>query len=184
MVASAVLVVAGLFLAFPDNVREYRLYLSEDRPSLILRYEDISDDWTESQIKERFAQLRFRCYDNRPGEYVDDRSCFADIGAHNGSPAMAVAFYLAKGKVNHVGITVPWWAHERQAERLVSAYGKPLAAQALPIAGVRLSGWKMPGRHAIFFSRDRPLNPVMWSLVFWSSERACIKDGCFVERER
>ncbi len=181
-VATLMLVVAALSLAFPDNVREYRLYLTEDRPSLVLSYEDISQDWTEAQIKERFGQLRFRCYDNRPGEHPDDRSCFAGIGAHNGSPAMSVAFYLANGKVNHVGITVPWWAHGRQTAQLVSAYGTPFAAQALPIAGVRLSGWKIPRGHAIFFNRDHSLNPLMWNLVLWSSERACLESGCFAGR--
>jgi hypothetical protein len=159
IIAALLMGAAALFLTFPDNAREYWLYLSQDRPSLVLAYDEISQDWTETEIKKRFAQLRFRCYDNRPGEYLDQRSCFADIGDHNGKPAMAVAFYLSQGKVNHVGISVPWWAHGRQASQLRATFGNPYAAQRTEVEGVRLAGWRMPGGHAIFFNRDRPLNP-------------------------
>ena len=108
----------GLVMSFPEHAREYRLYLTENRPALTLSYGEISQEWTEPQLKERFSNLTLRCYDNRPGEYLDERSCFADIDSHNGTPAMNVAFYLAAGKLNHVGIQVPWWAHGRQWSNL------------------------------------------------------------------
>lgn len=126
-----VLAAIGLVFAFPDNAREYGLYFTEKRPSLELTYSKISQEWTETQLRGRFPQLQLKCYDNRPGEYLDDRSCFADIGSHNGSPAMGIAFYLASGKLNHVGVAVPWWAHGRQTRELVRAYGTPLAAQPM-----------------------------------------------------
>jgi hypothetical protein len=172
------LAAAGLVMAFPEHAREYRLYLTENRPALTLSYAEISQDWTEPQLRERFSNLTLRCYDNGPGEYLDDRSCFADISSHNGTPAMNVAFHLAAGKVNHVGVQLPWWAHGRQWSQLKSAYGNPLAAQAQPVEGHRLFGWQLSGG-AVFFNRDRPLNPLMWSMVLWSSERACGLRSCF-----
>jgi hypothetical protein len=174
-----VLGVTGLIMLFPEHAREYRLYLTENRPALTLGYSEISQEWTEQQLKERFSNLTFRCYDNRPGEYLDERSCFADIDSHNGTPAMNVAFYLAAGKLNHVGIQVPWWAHGKQWSKLKNAYGRPLATQQQPIQGVRLSGWQLSGG-SVFFNRDRPLNPLMWSMVLWSSERACSPRTCFI----
>ncbi|MGM9485251.1 hypothetical protein ACS5PN_28960 [Roseateles sp. NT4] len=168
----------ALFVSFPGHAREYWRYLTQSRPALVLNYADISQDWTEQQLKERFASLELQCYDNRPGESLDDRSCYADIGSHDGMPAMNVAFHLKAGKLNHLGVQVPWWAHGRHWRKLEATYGKPLAAQQQPVQGVRLSGWQLSDG-ALFFNRDRPLNPLMWSMVFWSSERACGPRTCF-----
>ena len=182
-VAIAILLglLAILFFAFPQHLREYRLYFTETRPRTVLSYEELSQDWSEEQVKSKLQQLQFRCYDNAPGEYLDERSCFADVSSHNGVPAMSLAFYFAKGKLNHMTVQVPWW-HHRSLERLMNAaYGRPIAAQFLPVEGVRLAGWKLRSGNAMFMNRDLPFNPLSWSMVLWSSQRACQPKGCFLE---
>ena len=162
-----VIAISALIAAFPDNAR----------PDLQLAYSEVSEDWTEADLRARFPRLHLRCDDNRPGEYLGERSCLADIGTHNGSPAMGAAFYFASGKLNHMGISVPWWAQHMQVRELVRTFGKPHAAQPTPNAGVPLVGWQLPGGAAVFFNRDDLLNPLPWSLL-WSSKRSCEASGC------
>ena len=169
--------ISALIVAFPDNARGYHQYLVERRPDLQLAYSEVSEEWTETELRARFPQLQLQCHDSRPGEYPDERGCFADIGTHNGLHALGVAFYFASGKLNHMGISVPWWAHPRQAQELVRTYGKPHAAQPTPIAGVRLVGWQLPGGAAVFFNREVLPNPLPWNLL-WASKRSCEASGC------
>jgi len=178
--AILLLVVAGVFLAFPQQVREYRLYFTQTRPSTVLSYEEMSQDWSEGDVKARLSNAAFRCYDNAPGEYLDQRSCFADVSSHNGVSALSLAFYFAGGKLNHMSVQVPWWKHRSLVSLMRSAYGEPTAKQSRPVAGVRLVGWQLRSGNAMFLNRDQPMNPLSWSMVLWSSERACKAESCFV----
>lgn len=180
LLAAIILVtLAVLCLVFPRHLREYRLYFTEKRPVSVLAFDEMSQDWTEADLKARLPQLAFRCYDNAPGEYLDQRSCFADVDSHNGVPALALAFYFADQRLNHMTVQVPWWHHRTLADALTRSHGPPEAAQAVPVHGVRLAGWKLRGGHAIFMNRDRPGNPLDWSQVLWSSERACSRSPCW-----
>ena len=172
--------VAALCLAYPQQLREYRLYFTEDRPSTVLAYEAVSQEWSEQDLKSKISAASFRCYDNRPGEYLDQRSCFADVSSHNGVPAMSLAFYFAAGKLNHMTVQVPWWKHRALVRSMSAAYGQPTGAQAVPVAGVRLVGWQLRSGNAVFMDRDQPLNPLAWSMVLWSSARSCEPKGCFL----
>ncbi len=175
------LVLGALLLAraYPGNLHEYQLYLSETRPELRLRFSDLSQDWTENDLQRQFSQLRWRCYDNRPGEYLDDRSCFADIQALNGVGAMSLAFYFKGGRLNQAAVNVPWWSHWSTYAQLERDYGHPLASQLLPHDWVRLHGWALANSATLFYNRDVPLNPLKWSGIYWRSARECSLHPCF-----
>jgi hypothetical protein len=176
--------VAALFFVYPQQLREYRLYFTESRPTTVLSYETMSQDWSEEEVKAQMQGITLRCYDNRPGEYLDQRSCFADVSSHNGIPAMSLAFYFAAGKLNHMTVQVPWWKHRALARSMLAAYGELTGAQAVPVAGVRLVGWQLRSGNAIFMNRDQPLNPLTWSMVMWSSARSCEPRGCFLAQSQ
>ena len=176
--------VAAVCFAYPRQLEEYWLYATQSRPSTVLSYETMSQDWSEEEVKSRMHGIAFRCYDNRPGEYLDQRSCFADVSSHNGVAAMSLAFYFAAGKLNHMTVQVPWWKHRALARSMLAAYGQLTGAQAAPVADVRLVGWQLRSGNAIFMNRDQPLNPLTWSMVMWSSARSCEPNGCFVEQSR
>jgi hypothetical protein len=169
-----------LVLSHPQHAREYKLYLSEQRPGVTFQLDELSPTWTESDLRARFAALDWRCYDNRPGEYLDDRSCFADVQSFNGHGAMGLSFYFKAGRLNQAVVNVPWWSHWSALGSLEAQYGPPLASQWLPRAGVRLHGWQLANGGGVFFNRDLPLNPLEWNAIFWRSARECALRPCFV----
>lgn len=133
---------------FPGNVREYRLYLLEDRKPIDFRYEELSAAWTEADLKARFPRHTFDCFDNRPGEYLDERSCFTDIGAHNDQAAMFAAFYFAGGGLRHAAISMPSWkyaANLSKPSRLLTVgrwgYSRP------KVVRISMDGSWTPVRH-------------------------------------
>lgn len=190
IVLVVLLAVLGLTLAFPENAREYRLYLLEKRPSLDLPYDKINQTWTEADLARQFPQLTFRCYANAPGEYRGDRSCFADIGAFNGHKAMNASFYFLEGRLTELSINVPWWGHQAAYKHIEKSFGTPLASQTEPIKGVRLHGWKLENGSSVFYNRDGFINPfdynqfqfrnpVDWSSAYWKSARSCAAQRCW-----
>jgi hypothetical protein len=182
LLIALVLILAGLVLHqfYPDNAREYRLYLTESRPDVAFQFSELSEDWTEAELKAHFKPLSFQCDDNRPGEYVDERSCFADIHSFNGHGAMGVAFYFKGKKLNRAAVNVPWWSHWAAQASLERTLGQPHGSQLWPHAWVRLHGWLLPNGSALFYNRDAPLNPLKWSGVYWNSKRHCHVERCFV----
>lgn len=181
LLVALALVLAGALLGkmYPDHAREYYLYITESRPDASLQFTELSEDWSEQLVQERFSDLTLRCYDNRPGEYLDDRSCFADVGSLNGHGAMNISFYFKNKKLNRLAVNVPWWSHWAAYMSLKASHGQPLASQFWPRHGVRLHGWQLSNRSAVFFNQDRPLNPLQWSGIFWVSDRQCQLEGCF-----
>ncbi|MCU7371652.1 hypothetical protein PEC18_12520 [Paucibacter sp. O1-1] len=166
---------------YPEHVREHRLYLSEQRPTLDFSFDELSEQWTEADLRAQFPGQGIKCYSklpNRPG----DKSCFADISGHNGVAAMGAAFYFVSDRLDSVSLNIPWWAHGRMRDAIEGRYGRAVAAQSRPVAGVRLMGWALPDGSALFHNRDRGYNPVQWGGVFWSSRRACLRTGCLSER--
>lgn len=181
----AAIVAAGGVLAvmYPEYFREYRLYLTERRLPLDFSFDDLSGRVSEESLKRKFAAQQFRCYKNRAGEYIGDRSCFVDIESHNGASAMSAAFFFADDQLVSASINVPWWAHRKMRQSLLRLYGVPAVHQAKPVAEVRLEGWKLTDGSAVFFNREPSLNPVKWSGVLWKSTSWCEKAGCFLPRE-
>lgn len=157
---------------------EYRLYLSEDRPAIELRYDELAESWTEQTLKNRFPKLPIRCYsDSSHG--LGDRVCALDVVSNNRIPTMFISFFFAKGQLTAVSFNIPWWTHGDAFDDIVANFGQPHAGQFLPYGGVRLYGWKLPTGAAIFYNRDRPLNPLQWNSVFWNSPELCARQRCF-----
>ena len=51
-----------LAFAYPDHFREYRLYLTEKRPALDFRFDELPETWSESELRERFPETKISCY--------------------------------------------------------------------------------------------------------------------------
>lgn len=164
---------------FPNEVREYRLHLTTERPEAQFHIGFLSDEWTEDDLRKQLGWLKFRCQANRPGQYLDERSCFADIRSYNRVPAMTASFYFAQGKLNRAALQLPSWEHEGGLTLLFRMLGKPQGAQADASAGVRLVGWQLDNGGAVYYNRDRPLNPLERNGIFWVSARHCQQHPCF-----
>ncbi len=164
-----------------QSLREYWLYLTEDRPPIQFSFDELSEGWTEADLRTRFAGMKITC-DQSFDRHLDERACFIDVQSHNHVPAMFVAFFFASGKLSRASVNIPWWAHDLGYKSLELAYGKSASSQARPIADVRLHGWPLKGGGAIFYNRDKPVNPLAWNAAFWNSASSCAKNSCFTNR--
>lgn len=164
---------------FPNEIREYRLHFTTERPEAHFHLGFLSDEWTEDDLRKQLGWLQFRCQANRPGQYLDERSCFADIRSYNRVPAMTASFYFAQGKLNRAALQLPSWEHESGLTLLFRMLGRPQGAQARASAGVRLVGWQLDNGGAVYYNRDRPLNPLERNGIFWVSARHCQQHPCF-----
>jgi hypothetical protein len=161
-----------------DVLREYKLYLTEDRKDVAFQLTELSEAWTERTLRERFAGLPMRCYPN-PGEGLGDQGCIVDTKSYNGIPAMFISFFFSSGHLNQVSINVPWWNHRVAFERLRVSLGAPTASQLFPHSGIRLHGWQLPSGAVVLYNRDRSINPLQWNAIYWRSAAACREQPCF-----
>lgn len=179
LLAVVVIAAAAWYLrTYSGEAREYQRYLSEDRPAITLRYDELSGEWTEQSLKERFQKLGVRCTSDAP-RGIGDRACSIDVISNNGVPTLYIAFFFTKGRLNAASFNIPWWAHNDALDNLAATYGLPYGEQDRAYSGVRLIGWKLPGGGALFYNRDRDINPMMWSSVFWNSAEHCARERCF-----
>lgn len=178
ILASVVIIAAPLFI-YRENIDEYRLYLTEKRPAVEFRFDELSESWTERDLRQHFPTVRLS-RDRSFDRHLDDRACFMDVESYNHVPAMFIAFFFASGKLTRASVNIPWWAHGTGYKALEFLYGKPTASQGLPTAGVRLHGWQLANGGAVFYNRDRPMNPLEWNAMFWSGPKACRENGCFI----
>lgn len=179
LLAVLALAAAAWFLRnYSGQAREYQLYFSDDRPAVHLRYEELSGDWTEQTLQARFPKRDIRCYtDSSHG--MGDRACALDVFKNGGVPTLFISFFFDKGHLNAASFNIPWWAHNDALDNLVATYGQPYAEQDQAHSGVRLIGWKLPSGAALFYNRDRDINPLVWSSVFWNSAEHCARLHCF-----
>jgi hypothetical protein len=159
-------------------VREYRLYLTENRPNADLPWHAITESWTEADVKRHFQGSLVRCVPDETGIPGVTRLCVADIRALNGVPTMTVHFLFSGEKLSRVASNIPWWSHESGYEALVTTYGAPHASQEVPHSDVRLHGWRLVGGGALFYNREPPRNPLSTNSIQWSSPSACRQTGC------
>lgn len=161
------------------NLNEYYLYLTEDRQPIAFQFSELSEDWTEQAIQERFSGLPLSCQSARVNPRID-RACAVDVKSHNGVPAMFISFFFASGHLQEVAVNMPLWSREAARDSLVAALGRPSGAQLLPYDGVRLVGWQLHNGSAVFLNRGMPLMPPYRNAIYWRSSSACEADGCFV----
>lgn len=172
------LVPAALLFSQARILNEYRLYFTAQRKPATLDLASLSEEWTETRLRERFAQFPVSCHPYQ-GSLPVQRACAVDVSSANGVPALYISFFFAAGRLDQVSVNVPWWSHGRASEYLVSTFGSPAASQLFPHGGVRLHGWRLRNGAAIFFNRDRPINPLQWNAIYWRSASACRHQGCF-----
>jgi hypothetical protein len=179
VIAAVVLSLAYASYAYPEHLREYRLYVLEKRPPLDFSFEDLSQDLTERTLAVQFAGKAWNCRNAPSTQDLGDRVCYLDIAQHNEVAAMAAAFYFKDGTLSFVSIHVPTWAHSSMNIALLKKYGGPAGYQPQPFFGVRLKGWQLANGSALFYNRDRDPNPLMWSAILWASQRTCQAKACF-----
>jgi hypothetical protein len=178
--------VGVLFLAFfltqKANLNEYYLYFTEDRIPITFQFSELSEDWTEQTLHERFSSLPLTCQSAHVNPRVD-RACAVDVKSHNGVPAMFVSFFFASGHLQEVAVGVPLWSRDDARDSLVAALGRPSGLQLWPHDGVRLVGWELQNGSAVFLNRDMHLMPPYRNAIYWRSSSACKADGCFVRSQ-
>ncbi len=164
------------------NILEYRLYFTEDRRAAQLSLLELHEGWSEATLRQRFAGHPVTCEPYR-GDMKVQRACAVDVGSLNGVSALFLSFFFADGRLSHVSVNVPWWAHRAALKSLVDSFGQPVASQRLPHQGVRLHGWSLANGAAVFMNRDRPLNPLSWNSIHWRSASSCRSEGCLAAHE-
>lgn len=179
VVLTAVSFGAWVRFTYPTEVREFHLHFTTHRPQANFHLGFLSDQWSEEDLRHQLGWLNFQCYANAPGRYLDDRSCFADIRAFNQVTAMSLSFFFAGGQLNRAAVQLPSWHHEEGFHMLMRMLGRPTGAQAKFSAGVRLIGWQLADGAAVYYNRDRPLNPLERNGIFWVSARHCRASPCF-----
>lgn len=183
--ALAVLIAVFLFITFArlnsGNAREYWLYFTTDRKPATLDLLSLSEEWTESRLSAEFPGFPIGCYPYQ-GPLRVQRACGVDVKSANGVSTLYMSFFFDQGHLSEVSINVPWWSHKKAYTYLITTLGDPLDSQPRWHAGVRLHGWKLGDGSAVFFNRDRPLNPLRWNAIYWRSASACKRDGCFIDR--
>jgi hypothetical protein len=175
------LVVLSIAVLFPSEIHEYQIYLFQPHPNMDFTFENVYEEWNELDLKARFPEVALRCQNEELAGGMGDRSCYADVKKHNDVSAMLVAFFFREGKLESATIHVPIWAHRNMFRDLLRTYGVPKGAQPKPINGARLIGWELLDGGAVFYNRDR-LSPIRWSAIYWSSHRACLRNGCFLSK--
>lgn len=168
----------GFVFAYRGHIEEYRLYFFSDRQPLVFAYSELSEEWTERTLQERFKGIPVRCF-YESGSGLGDRVCGVDAKSHNGVPVLFMSFFFSSGRLARVSINVPWWAHAQGRQAMEATLGPPVAAQLLPRSGVRLLGWRLPEGAALFYNRDRAMNPLVWNAIFWNSPSICKSGRCF-----
>jgi len=172
------LLALALIMSQRGNLEEYYLYFTEARKPVEFPFGGLSEAWSEKTLHERFGSYPIICR-FYAGNLPVDRACGVDVSSYNGIPTLFITFFFAAGRLQSVAVNVPWWSHSRAYSTLVSSLGQPDASQLFPHSGVRLHGWRLANGAAVFFNRDRPLNPVAWNGIYWNSASMCAKTGCF-----
>lgn len=175
--------ILGLLMTQREAIREHQLYFTENRQDVAFQFAELSEAWTERTLREKFAGYPIHCYPN-PGDGLGDLGCVMDTKSFNGIPALFVSFFFASGHLQQISINVPWWEHQAAYRYLIASIGPQTASQLFPHAGVRLYGWQLPAGAAVFYNRDKSLNPLLWNAINWRSASSCMSNSCFVPQTK
>ena len=159
-------------------VREYKLFLTEDRRNAELPWDLVSESWSEAEVKSRFDGYPIRCDANYTKAPKITRVCAVDLKSLNGVPTMYVNFLFAGDKLQRIATAAPWWSHAKGLSALLVAYGNPHITQDHERSGVRLHGWKLQDGGSLFYNRDRELNPLEFNSTQWLGASACAPRSC------
>ena len=159
-------------------VREYKLYLTEERKPAQLRWDELSATDDEAAIRQRFQAFPMRCVPNETEVAGILRMCTLDLKSLNGVPTMTVNFLFGKSGLQRIATNIPWWAHADGLASLESAFGSPTTTQDRAHSGVRLHGWKLATGATVFYNRDSERPPLGTNSIQWLGEDACSGRPC------
>ena len=162
-------VVALVLLGNQDRMHIYSTYFRETSPQVQMRLGELSGDMDEAAIRKHFDDVPFKCH-NEPlaTTGLGDRLCYTNIDKADGLPAFTLVTFFKKGRLSHAVVQVPWWVHGSWRDRLVAQYGKANRAGVVSRLGGPVLRWPMPNGH-LEYNRERSLNPLEWSAVFWTA---------------
>lgn len=166
-----VLLAAIAVLCFFNRERwkDYRDYFREDYVAVEMQYDKFTSATDEKAARKLFPNVFLRCYDDSSAPRLGDRVCYSTVTHVDGLPAMSVLLFFAKGKLTHTMVRVPWWRHGAWRDKLVSQYGVAHKSTTFAVLEGPLVQWDLPGGAYINFHRERSLNPLEWSGIFWSA---------------
>lgn len=177
VILAVVAIVALLVQPRWRAVEEYRDALLGHRAPTVFKVSELSSEWSEKTVRQRFPDSDLWCGPYR-GPMQVDRACDLKTQAYHELPATRVAFFFKDGQLREAVVHVASWAHADGFHHLVGQFGKPYASQALPVKGVRLHGWRLQDGAAVFYNRDRPGDPLETNAIYWRSAQDC-SSGCF-----
>lgn len=160
-------VVLGIFNF--SRLPTYRAYLSEKSPEVSMRYAQLSGQMDEVALRKHFEGIALNCYNelDQPGR-VAEKICYTSIAKADGDAALTMAAFFNKGRLVSTVVHVPWWVHGTWRDRLVAQYGKANRAGIVSPMGGPVLRWTLPNG-TLEYNRDRSLNPLEWSAVFWKA---------------
>ena len=83
--------VFGVLFAERKEIREHKLYFTEDRKNVVFQLSELSEAWSENTLRERFKDIPLNCFLN-PGNDLGDLVCILDTKSFNGVPALLFPF--------------------------------------------------------------------------------------------
>lgn len=152
-----------------SRLHMYRTYFGERSPEVSMRYELLAAAMDEAAVRRHFEGIALNCVPEGSG--LGDRVCYASVERADGVPALGVALFFRKGRLQHSVVQVPAWRHLLQKQRLIAAYGPPRMREDPGEAP--LLTWQLP-KGLLVYNRDRisNLNPLAWGVVMWSASEA------------
>lgn len=152
-----------------SRIPTYRAYFNEKSPEVSMRYAQLSGKMDEAALRKHFAGVALQCFNelDQPGR-VAEKICWTGIDKADGGAALTMAAFLNKGRLTSVVVHVPWWVHGAWRDRLVAQYGKANRAGYVSALGGPVLRWTLPNG-TLEYNRDRSLNPLEWSAVFWKA---------------
>lgn len=182
MLCTALLSIVALWVLYPDYSNENWLYLTESRPAASVDFASIPPETSEAQWLAKHSQLKFYCSDAPQQGYGSERSCYADISALNGLPAMGLTAHFSGNRLAHLTVSIPWWDHRDRLRQLHQTLGAPVIHKLPAVDGLRLEGWHLSNGSGIFYNFDRNWAPTKWSQMIWTSAKQCQYEHCFPEQ--
>jgi hypothetical protein len=159
--------IAALLLALNAGVLHiYQKHFTEKLPSVRMPWKSLSASMDETAVRGMFPGVNVRCM----AQVTDmgDRVCYTSVERVDGYPALTVAFFFRKGRLNLATVHVPWWGHGRAADALVRDFGPHQRDWSGPM---RLRRWDMQ-QGTLQMNESRSINPLSWSAIVWTAQGA------------
>ena len=160
----AVLIVLPNFRA----LHVYEKYFRGNAPEVQLKFEALSAEMDEAAARVHFKGLPLQCMAENQSP-LGNRVCYAALSKANGNPALTMALFFKGGRLNVALLQVPWWAHGRVRDSIVSQWGAP-APSGSDGGGWSVGRWQLPNG-SLEMNNTRYLSPLTWSTIMWMAKQ-------------